>query len=133
LFEHRTTIDGPNQFKRELYLISNYTSLVDFEVTTTMSVLLAPSPLAQKSVDVLAKTSPDILTILLLLGYIGMVVETTPSQFPFDVVLVGQRWKILAAPLRWDLNRVHVWAALALVREEYGREVEFPCHVSSFM
>lgn len=91
--------------------------------------LAAPTPLARKAVDVLAQTPADILTVLLLLGYIGMVIESTspmhlqlPVNTNVDLIQVGQRWRVLRVPMAWDLNRVHVWAAVALVREELGWE-----------
>ena len=89
--------------------------------------LAAPTPLARKAVDVLAQTPADILTVLLLLGYIGTIAESQSTfvQLPVDIGLVevGQRWRVLRVPMGWDFNRVHVWASMALVREELGWEV----------
>jgi hypothetical protein len=87
--------------------------------------LAAPSSLARKAVDVLAQTPADILTVLLLLGYIGTVAEssTTSILSSTDLLVVGQRWRLLKVPMGWDFNRVHVWAASTLVKEELGWEV----------
>jgi hypothetical protein len=87
--------------------------------------LAAPSSLARKAVDVLAQTPADILTVLLLLAYIGTVAEssTTSILSSTDLLVVGQRWRLLEVPMGWDFNRVHVWAASALVREESEWEV----------
>jgi hypothetical protein len=87
--------------------------------------LAAPSSLARKAVDVLAQTPADILTVLLLLAYIGTVAEfSTPNLLSStDLLVVGQRWRLLKVPMGWDFNRVHVWAASTLVKEELGWEV----------
>jgi hypothetical protein len=87
--------------------------------------LAAPSSLARKAVDVLAQTPADILTVLLLLGYIGTVAEssTTSILSSTDLLVVGQMWRLLKVPMGWDFNRVHVWAALSLVKEESEWEV----------
>jgi hypothetical protein len=87
--------------------------------------LAAPSSLARKAVDVLAQTPADILTVLLLLGYIGTVAEssTTSILSSTNLLVVGQRWRLLKVPMGWDFNRVHVWAASTLVKEELGWEV----------
>jgi hypothetical protein len=87
--------------------------------------LAAPSSLARKAVDVLAQTPADILTVLLLLAYIGTVAEssTTSILSSTDLLVVGQRWRLLEVPMGWDFNRVHVWAASAFVREESEWEV----------
>jgi hypothetical protein len=86
--------------------------------------LAAPSSLAGKAVDVLAQTPADILTVLLLLGYIGTVAESSPTNLLSspDLLEMGQRWRVLRVPMAWDFNRVHVWASMALVREELGWE-----------
>ncbi|KAG7532110.1 hypothetical protein FFLO_03852 [Filobasidium floriforme] len=87
--------------------------------------LAAPTPLARKAVDVLAQTPADILIVLLLLGYIGTVAESSPTNLLSspDLLEMGQRWRVLRVPMAWDFNRVHVWASMALVREEFGLDV----------